>query len=370
MYKKLLKLALGICLLLSVGCAPHIATRVARSPGSTYFPPPPTATTLGGVYSKDCSSIGLVQRINTNGTITCAAAGGGGSMTWPSSTGIPYYSGSSSWDTSLTTSGTGTTLCLTVNCILTTPNLGTPSAVVLTHGTGLPLGTGILASFIPPLILSGNNLSCQTASGALPGCLAAADYVVFSAKQAAITSYSQIVSLWTCPGGIGYLKPDGTCGSSSGMVWPGTSGIANYNGVTWGTPYIAGTAANNLVQLDSAAKLPAVDASNLINFPQLNQNTNGSSGNGYIFKGSLLLSGTINSASSLTVSIPVVAATTTTVCLGSFNGAFVGVTGFIPSTGGMLAIGSYPSTGHCNYTVVNDTANSITVSVTINVVAF
>ena len=39
-------------------------------------------------------------------------------------------------------SGTGT-LCLTTNCILTTPNLGTPSAIVLTNATGFPFGAGI-----------------------------------------------------------------------------------------------------------------------------------------------------------------------------------------------------------------------------------
>lgn len=58
-------------------------------------------------------------------------------------------------ETSLTTNGSGTVLCLTVSCVMTTPNLGTPSALVLTNatgtpsaiglanGTGLPLATGV-----------------------------------------------------------------------------------------------------------------------------------------------------------------------------------------------------------------------------------
>jgi hypothetical protein len=42
--------------------------------------PNPGASSLGGVQSKDCSSGSqLVQKINTDGTVTCASAGGGGS---------------------------------------------------------------------------------------------------------------------------------------------------------------------------------------------------------------------------------------------------------------------------------------------------
>lgn len=46
-------------------------------------------------------------------------------------------------------SGTGNTVCLTVSCVMTTPNLGTPSVLTLTNATGLPiagitgLGTGV-----------------------------------------------------------------------------------------------------------------------------------------------------------------------------------------------------------------------------------
>jgi hypothetical protein len=40
--------------------------------------PNPTATTLGGVESKDCTGTGHVLKINTDGTVTCSADGGGG----------------------------------------------------------------------------------------------------------------------------------------------------------------------------------------------------------------------------------------------------------------------------------------------------
>ena len=39
-------------------------------------------------------------------------------------------------------SGSGS-LCMTTSCAMTTPNLGTPSAAVLTNATGLPLATGV-----------------------------------------------------------------------------------------------------------------------------------------------------------------------------------------------------------------------------------
>jgi len=39
-------------------------------------------------------------------------------------------------------SGTGS-VCMTASCVMTTPNIGTPSAAVLTNATGLPVSTGI-----------------------------------------------------------------------------------------------------------------------------------------------------------------------------------------------------------------------------------
>ncbi len=59
----------------------------------------------------------------------------------------------------------------------------------------------------------------------------------------------------------------GTCGSGS-MTWPGTPGIANYAGSnTWGTSYQVGVAANDLVQLNASAQLPAVSGALLTGIP-------------------------------------------------------------------------------------------------------
>jgi len=44
--------------------------------------PFPGSSSLGGVEAKDCSGTGLVQKINTDGTVSCAAGGGGSTRTW------------------------------------------------------------------------------------------------------------------------------------------------------------------------------------------------------------------------------------------------------------------------------------------------
>ena len=68
-------------------------------------------------------------------------ATGGGGMTYPGA-GIANSTGSA-WDTSYTTSGTGTVLALTTSPTFTTPALGTPSSGTLTNATGLPISTGV-----------------------------------------------------------------------------------------------------------------------------------------------------------------------------------------------------------------------------------
>lgn len=52
------------------------------------------------------------------------------------------------------------------------------------------------------------------------------------------------------------------------MTWPGSAGVAVYGGAgTWSTSLAVGTGANNLVQLNASAQLPAVSGANLTNLP-------------------------------------------------------------------------------------------------------
>jgi hypothetical protein len=59
----------------------------------------------------------------------------------------------------------------------------------------------------------------------------------------------------------GYTDP-ATLGGEGGMTYPG-AGIPNSTGSAWGTSYTVGTGANNLVQLNASAQLPAVSGANL-----------------------------------------------------------------------------------------------------------
>lgn len=79
-------------------------------------------------------------------------------------------------------------------------------------------------------------------------------------------AYSDVVALWTTC--TGYLKSDGTCDTPSGSAtYPSAAGVANWGGSAWGTSYTVGTAANNLVQLNASAQLPAVSGALLTNIP-------------------------------------------------------------------------------------------------------
>ena len=112
--------------------------------------------------------------ITASGTITLAgtlavASGGTGTATpaivagtnvtvsgsWPNQTinataaaqvypaaGIANSTGTA-WGTSYTTTGTGTVVALATSPTFVTPDLGTPTAAVLTSATGLPLSTGV-----------------------------------------------------------------------------------------------------------------------------------------------------------------------------------------------------------------------------------
>lgn len=77
-----------------------------------------------------------------------------------------------------TISGTGS-VCMTTNCVMVTPNLGTPSVATLTSATGLPISTGVsgLGAGVATLLggaSSGTSGPAGTASPTFTGTLTAA----------------------------------------------------------------------------------------------------------------------------------------------------------------------------------------------------
>lgn len=94
--------------------------------------------TSGNTLTKATLTAGSgISITNGAGSITIEATAG----SFPAA-GIANSTGSA-WGTSYSTTGTGTVVALATSPVLTTPNLGTPSAGVLTSCTGLPLSTGV-----------------------------------------------------------------------------------------------------------------------------------------------------------------------------------------------------------------------------------
>jgi hypothetical protein len=98
-------------------------------------------------------------------TLNIPQYAGGGSMTWPTAAGISNYSGSSSWGTSYTTSGSGTVIPLATSPTFITPDLGAATAttinkVVITAPSTLAtltIANGKLATINNTITLSGTD---------------------------------------------------------------------------------------------------------------------------------------------------------------------------------------------------------------------
>jgi len=152
-------------------------TRIAFQNGDTsYFR---TAVNLKDYIAAYFSGGGTVSTISvaTANGLAGTSDGNAGSPTLTLTTTVnsPVLAGNGTAISAATTTGTGSTVVLSTSPSLTTPNLGTPSAVTLTNGTGLPISTGVsglaagIATFLgtPTSANLAAAVTNETGSGAL-----------------------------------------------------------------------------------------------------------------------------------------------------------------------------------------------------------
>ena len=155
------------------------------------------------------------KSVNLDASGNVSALGTVSSGTWQGTTVAVSYGG-----TGVTTSTGSGSVVLSNSPALTTPNLGTPSAVTLTNGTGLPLTTGV--SGVLPTANGGTNLSSFTSGGA-----------VYATSTSALTTGTLPITAGgtgqtTAQAAIDALLPSQTSNNGKFLTTDGTN-------ASWGT---------------------------------------------------------------------------------------------------------------------------------------
>jgi len=167
--------------------------------------------------------------------------------------------------------------CASVSCSTGSPTWNPVG--IATSGSSLLYGNGAggfsNATIGQGISFSGGAISCVTGAFGTLGCLRPDNTTIVAVSGTLSASLppncsSGAPGLVPATGGVATTFLNGACGFTTppGMpqVYPG-AGVANSTGSAWGASYTVGIAANNLVQLNGSAKLPAVDGSLLTNLP-------------------------------------------------------------------------------------------------------
>lgn len=221
---------------------------------------------------------------------------------------------------STSSTGTGNNV-LSNSPTLVTPILGTPASVTLTNGTGLPLTTGVTGTL--PVGNGGTGVTTSTGSG----------------NNVLSTSPTLVTPVLGTPTSVTLTNATGLP-LTTGVT--GTLPVANGGTGTTSPGIVAGTS------ISVTGTWP-------------NQTVN-SLGTVTIASGTAALGTTAiaSGACATAVTVSATGVATTDTIQADFNGDPTGITGYVPSTNGILTVVKYPTSNAVNFKVCNLTGASVT----------
>lgn len=206
-------------------------------------------TSAPGLVAATDTILQAIQKLNGN-----TAASGSGTVTSVSVVTANGISGTVATPTitpaitlNLTKTGTGTTYVVDTSPTLITPALGTPTAVVLTSGTGLPLTTGVTGAL--PIANAGTNITTYTTGDILYASATNVLSKLAAGSNTNVLTLTAGVPAWTAPAGGGAALSNDTATATN--VYP------MFAAATTGTPTTVYTSNAKLLYKPSTGELQA-----------------------------------------------------------------------------------------------------------------